>query len=141
MKKRKVILYDDDDAVLNLLKEYFKQRGYEVLAYRRPVVCPSDEFSTECPEAKACAELLLTDYIMPEMNGVELLMAQSRRNCKIPVVNKAIISGFMDDIVLKKLHNLGYACFEKPFNLQELGEWLDAREKAVEQPHKPGING
>jgi FixJ family two-component response regulator len=132
MTKRKVILYDDDDAVLNLLKIFFIQRGYEVLAYRRPVVCPSGEYIMECPETEACADILLTDYIMPGMNGVELLMAQSRRNCKIPAVRKAIISGFVDDIVLKKLHNLGYACFEKPFNLQELGEWLDEREKATE---------
>ncbi|HTG00592.1 MAG TPA: response regulator [Nitrospirota bacterium] len=130
MKKRKVIIYDDDDAVLNLLKTYFIQRGYEVLAFRRPIVCPFGEFSAQCPQDDACADIMLTDYIMPEMNGVELLMAQSRRKCRMPVANKAIISGFLDEIVLKKLHALGYTCFEKPFDLQELGAWLDEREKA-----------
>lgn len=129
MKKRKAIIIDDDEAVLNLLKTFFQQRGYTVQAFNRPVVCPVDEFTTECPKGEPCTDILLTDYIMPGMNGVELLMAQSRRNCKLPAKNKAIISGFMDDSVLKKLHALGYTCFEKPFNLRELEEWLKARER------------
>lgn len=130
MGKRKVIIYDDDEAVLNLLQTFFRGKGYDVLAFKRPVVCAVDEFCSQCPLEAPCANILLTDYIMPEMNGVELLMAQSRRKCRIPAADKAIISGFLDEIVLKKLTALGYKTFEKPFDLAQLEEWIEERRKA-----------
>jgi DNA-binding NtrC family response regulator len=132
MRKPRVVLYDDDAAVLSVLKDFFSLRGYEIISHQRPIACLVNEFADECPSAEACADIIITDYIMPGMNGVELLIAQSRRKCKVPIKNKAIISGFVDEIVLRKLHNLGYAYFEKPFNLDELSAWLDEREKEMD---------
>jgi len=128
VRKKRVILYDDDMLVLNLMKDYFTQRGYEVIKFHKPVICQADEYGRNCTKTLPCADIVLTDYMMPTMNGIELLIAQSRIGCKIPYQNKALISGYIDEIVLKKLRSLGLMYFEKPICFDDLGAWLDKRE-------------
>ncbi len=114
------------------MKDYFTFRGSEVLTYQEPVVCPVDNDAPDCTQFNPCADIILTDFIMPKMNGIELLMAQSGRNCKLSPKNKALISGYIDDKRLDKVHELGCAYFIKPFNLDEVAAWLDERERQMD---------
>ncbi len=132
MRRRRAVIYDDDATILSFMKDYFTLRGYEVLTYQEPVVCPVDNDTEGCTQFNACADIILTDFMMPKMNGIELLVAQSGRSCKVSMKNKAIISGYIDDKRLEKVHELGCAHFNKPFNLDEIGKWLDEREQRMD---------
>jgi len=48
MRKRRAIIFDDEPVVLLVLKDFFETRGYEVLAFREPVICPVYGNTTGC---------------------------------------------------------------------------------------------
>lgn len=131
-RKRRAFIYDDDDCILNVLRYFFTQREYEVVTHQKAVVCPLDAETLVCSNPHACADVVITDFMMPGMNGVDLLLSQSRNGCKIPAKNKALMSGFADNEETKKIRDLGCSFFKKPFNLQELSRWLDEREQEMD---------
>lgn len=126
MRKPRVIIYDDDVTVLDMLKTFLIRRGYEVLAFNEPISCPIYEKLASCCEvAYACADITISDFNMPRMNGIQLLELQSQRKCKIDIRNKAIISGHFSDETLREIENMGCSFINKPFRLSEIAHWLD----------------
>jgi DNA-binding NtrC family response regulator len=125
MRKPRVIIYDDDVSLLKLLEACFARWGYEVFAYRSPVVCPANGNSAhECNCQAPCADLMISDFLMPQMTGTELFWLQAERGCK--VAKKAIMSGYSEEKLLRLCEDAGYRYLEKPFNFEKLTNWLGA---------------
>jgi CheY-like chemotaxis protein len=108
-----VLLVEDDDMVRRLAQRVLTHLGYEVLqAYD---IEDAIRISEEHPNP---IHLLLTDVIMPEMNGVELY-AQLRT---IRAEMKALfMSGYAEDVVVR--HGVlpqGTEFIQKPFNMEDL---------------------
>jgi CheY-like chemotaxis protein len=123
-----------------VLQQYFSQRGYEVLTYQEPVICPIAEDNVECSDLDACADIIVTDFMMPKMNGIELLKAQTNRGCRLTIKNKALISGYdVEEMGVHDLHELGCAFFRKPFNFDELSAWLSERELQMDLSRPLGV--
>ncbi len=134
MRKPRVIIFDDEVFILNMLKDFFLMRGYEVLSYSDPTsICPINGKSGDlCSSRDRCSDVMITDFSMPRVNGVELLEAQSRKGCKLDIRNKAVISGYIDDQNRMRVRQLGCTFFQKPFNLPILMEWLAACEQRID---------
>ncbi len=129
MRSRRAVIYDDDTVILDVLKQYLSLRGYEVMSFKEPVVCPINEEVAQCTSLNSCADIMITDLMMPAMNGIDLLKAQAKRGCKLNMKNKALISGFdTDDFDSEDVYKLGCAFFKKPFDFSELSIWLSERE-------------
>ena len=127
MNKPKVIIYDDEVIILHVLEHFFSRRGYEVFSYSNPVVCPLSENLTGRCE-KACADVMISDFQMPKLSGIELFQQLAERGCKIDRQRKAIISGNSDEALLKMCADLGCHYFLKPFAFSELSRWLSGWE-------------
>lgn len=105
---KKVLVVDDDIAILGLLKKYLKDVGYAV----------------ECAESGEDAlalisgepyDLVITDYVMSGMNGIELTMKIKDLNLSLPVI---AISG---KDIKREFFNAGADAFiSKPFVLDDL---------------------
>ena len=86
-----ILVVDDEPAIVVLVEDTLQSLGYEVL------VAPSGEAALEV--AKSCGKkinMLLTDVIMPGMNGRELaekLMAND------PEIKVLFMSGYTDNII------------------------------------------
>jgi DNA-binding NtrC family response regulator len=133
MRKPRVIVFDDDKAVLGMLNKYFSKRNYEMLAFNEPIVCPVYETHSESSfDKKRCADILISDFHMPRMNGIDLLQKQIERRCQLNIKNKALISGAMDTEMKKTINELGFSFFEKPFRLSELSGWLSECERRMD---------
>jgi CheY-like chemotaxis protein len=134
MRKPRVIIFDDEVFILNMLKEFFLMRGYEVLSYSEPTsVCPiSGNCGALCSSHDRCSDVMITDFNMPGVNGVELLEYQSRLGCKLDIRNKAVISGYIDEQNRRRVRQLGCTFFQKPFNLHTLMEWLAGCEQRID---------
>ncbi len=132
MRKRRVLVFDDEPIVLNMLNVMFTEMGYEVLSYRTPKVCPIYEDNTKCCVYNdPCADIVITDYDMPGMNGLQLIEEQCQRSCKIDIKNKAIISGFPGVGRIDRMKKLGCTFMPKPFEISEFLKWIDECEKII----------
>ncbi|MEO7360931.1 MAG: ATP-binding protein [Gemmatimonadaceae bacterium] len=103
-----ILLAEDEDSVRAVAKEALERRGYRVLAAADG---PSAlRIARECPDV---IDLLLTDVVMPGMNGRELaeLLLVERPHTRV-----LFASGYTDDAVL--LHGVRtdeVAFIQKPF--------------------------
>ena len=110
----RILLIDDDDSLRNTLSVILEQLGHVVIAARN---------GAEGLKlfARARADLVLTDIVMPEKEGLEVLMALRTEQ---PPVKIIAMSGSgrlwaTDNLHLAKL--LGAASvLEKPFSREAL---------------------
>lgn len=106
----RILLAEDDDAMRQYLSRALEKSGYEVVAVDRgtaalPLI-ESDRF-----------DLLLTDIVMPEMDGIEL--AQHAANVA-PEMRVMFITGFAA-VTLKAGKAVPQAkVLSKPFHLRDL---------------------
>jgi two-component system cell cycle sensor histidine kinase/response regulator CckA len=103
-----VMLVEDDEAVRNLVRTMLETKGYNVLA-----AAGADEAERLCAARAGGVDLLLTDVVMPEVNGrvlAERLAALS------PSMRILFMSGYSDEAVYRHGEISPNASFiEKPF--------------------------
>jgi DNA-binding NtrC family response regulator len=133
MRKRRAVIFDDEDAVLTMLRDVFLFRGYEAMVFRSPsVICPIQGRGIAACGPFPCADVMISDFLMPEMTGLELFRQQSLRGCRMDTRNKAIISGYLDAVKREKVRELGFTFFEKPLTLVTLEQWLSECEQRTD---------
>ncbi len=104
---------EDDDAVRTVASRALSRFGYHVLPVRR-----GEEAVELAREHSDRIDLLLTDIMMPEMNGIEVASAVSELRKGIRVF---YMSGYADqDLVRKGLLEPGTHFIQKPFTPQDL---------------------
>ena len=85
----RVAYVDDDEVVLLMVERLLERAGYDVTAFARP------EGLLEALEHDAdCFDLLVTDYSMPGMSGIDLARAVRRLRPGLPVI---VSSGFVPE--------------------------------------------
>jgi PAS domain S-box-containing protein len=120
-----ILLVEDEPSVLRMTSALLKKQGYEVLAAGSP-----GEAIRLAREHAGEIHLLITDVIMPEMNGREL--AQSLLS-HYPQLKHMFISGYTDDIIAHHgILDEGVHFVQKPFSVKDLTakvrEVLDTRQ-------------
>ncbi len=139
MRKPRVNIFDDEVSILKILKELLSMRDYEVVTFDRPVVCPLYGAQTDkCLNPKPCADIIMTDYQMPKMTGIEMLLLQTKRGCRVDVRNKALTSGDPNG-KMKMIEGVAGAFFIKPLKIGELFAWLDTCEKRIDLSKPVGL--
>jgi PAS domain S-box-containing protein len=118
-----VLLVEDEEMMLALGKASLERLGYTVLAARTP-----EEAIRLAREQAGKIDLLLTDVVMPEMNGRELA---ARLTSEQPGLKCLYMSGYTADVIaLRGLLTEGLQFLQKPFTLSDLAKKL---RKALEQ--------
>jgi two-component system cell cycle sensor histidine kinase/response regulator CckA len=107
-----ILLVEDERSVRRLVSQMLQLTGYTVLE------------ASNGPEALGLmdhvgqpVDLLLTDVVMPWMNGGALAERLSRRHPKMRVL---FTSGYMDDVVVQEVVAMGAQFLPKPFTLDAL---------------------
>jgi two-component system cell cycle sensor histidine kinase/response regulator CckA len=103
-----VILVEDDESVRNLVRTMLETKGYRVLAAEG-----ADEAERLCSERAGAVDLLLTDVVMPDVNGRVLAERLAARS---PTMRILFMSGYSDEAVYRHGEISPNASFiEKPF--------------------------
>lgn len=114
-----LLVVDDDDLFRAFLTEWLEGRGYKVTA------CGGAQEALECMLRQRYAAVL-TDILMPDMDGIELLMTLRARQPGIPVI--ALTGGGQHRAIglyLSSAAHLGAsAVMGKPVDLKELEQVL-----------------
>ncbi|MEP6571832.1 MAG: response regulator [Gemmatimonadota bacterium] len=114
-----ILLVDDDEAVLRVVQRVLRVRGYEVVS------APSGYEALRLFEVQSGEfDVLLTDMIMPGVQGRELADEILRRK---PGIKVLYMSGYTEDDALRRGDlGTGQAFIQKPFTLDELDQRLQA---------------
>jgi len=120
-KPLKVVLIDDEPAILAVLGKALRLKGYEVQTYGSATEClDAYEGNSNCQKH---SDVILTDIDMPHMNGIEFLNLLHKRNCSCKHI--ALMTGRgMDDTLLHKIEKKGVKLFLKPFSIPEFMGWV-----------------
>jgi signal transduction histidine kinase len=108
-----ILIVEDEGAVLGLARQILEEQGYHVLTARNGL-----QALQVSREYGGIIHLLLTDIIMPEINGRQL--AEQLRSAR-PDVRVLYMSGYSDDVLAH--HNIpgqGVALLAKPFSMDTL---------------------
>ena len=128
----RILLLEDNSSILRLLTELFQDRGYEVLGFSNPAICPLQMTpECRCGDNQRCTDIIVSDLQMPAMTGLTFIENQRKKNCKCQHV--ALISAHWTEEDLALAQHLKCKTFTKPFFFQELDEWLDQVESSIEQ--------
>ena len=112
MSSARVLVVDDEPQVLALVAKALARRGYEVQAVRSPLE------ALDLARATPCFDLVVSDVIMPEMRGPELL----KRIAEIcPAAAAVVMSAHIEEETLP-----AHAIFlSKPFAISDLYSVID----------------
>jgi two-component system response regulator AtoC len=117
----RVLLVDDEASVRVALKELVQSRGWEPLVARS---------GAEALELVDRADAVVTDFSMPEMDGMELLRAIHDRDQSLPVI--LLTAHGSERLAVRAIRAGAYEYVPKPFDVDEmalaLGRALEARE-------------
>ena len=133
MKKNftyRAFVVDDDNYIRNFLQDVLQGRGYEVIAFSNPSMCPNYKMtSCPCHPLQSCTDIIISNMHMPISTGVEYIENLQKKGCRCD--NIALISGNWKDEDLAKANAMGCKILYKPFQLAEFLEWLDEVEKKI----------
>lgn len=112
MEPRRVLVVDDDPLILRAIQRVLESQGFEVSANVSPEMALAE--LRENPVG-----LIVSDYMMPGMNGVEFLM-EARRIC--PDAPRLLLTAINDFRVAAEAVNNGeiYRLLAKPWNHADL---------------------
>ena len=123
----KAVVLDDDFSVLTMLSTILRRRNYTVETYLDPVNSPL--FSCKMHDSQ-CPDLIISDFCMPRMNGMEVLEFQMKKGCRCR--HLALISGKPpSETALIRLAKYGTRFFPKPLPLDDFFTWLGHVEHEV----------
>ena len=113
-----ILVIDDDEMIRTVFKRFLKGQGYDV-------ECAEDgREGLRMIEAKS-PDLVITDIMMPDTDGLEVVLSMRERNPKTPVI---AISGGMTTMpmdflpMVKKFGTV--KVYYKPVELEELLEGI-----------------
>jgi two-component system, cell cycle sensor histidine kinase and response regulator CckA len=110
-----ILLVEDDDMVRAMTTELLKKIGYTVVA----ATSPEDALAI-CENESTKIDLLLSDVVMPKMNGAEL---SGKIHTMRPDTKVLFMSGYAENIIIR--HGVlmdGIRFIQKPFSLQTLAD-------------------
>ncbi|MFO7885617.1 MAG: cache domain-containing protein [Desulfobacteraceae bacterium] len=112
-----ILLVEDQVSILNMAKIMLERQGYKVL----PAATPAEAMDLAETHPRDI-HLMLTDVIMPEMNGRDLAR---KITALYPDIKLLFMSGYTADVIAHqgKLDN-GVAFIQKPFSMADLTEKL-----------------
>ncbi len=111
----KILIVDDSQFQRNRIKRALKQEGYVLLEGK-------DGHEALEMSATHAPDCMLLDLLMPNMDGIEALMALRERSIEVPVI---VLTADIQDSTRERCLELGVAAIiSKPYNRDELRDTI-----------------
>lgn len=115
--KENILVVDDEDIICDSMSVALKMAGYKVETAKNGQEA-FDKIMNANNKKKAAIDLIVTDILMPNVNGLELIENIHDNKISIPVI---VISGDSDKNTVVKLLRKGCADYlDKPFEPEDL---------------------
>jgi two-component system cell cycle sensor histidine kinase/response regulator CckA len=108
-----ILLVEDEEGLRSLNARGLRSRGYSVIEASNGI-----EALEALEEKQGAVDLVVSDVVMPEMDGPTLLKSMRERNPDLKII---FVSGYAEDAFEKSLpENQQFAFLPKPFTLSQL---------------------
>ena len=108
----RILFVDDENSVRTFALKALRKKGYDVVG------CNSAENALEVLQTDKNFQLLITDMVMPGLNGIELSHEVLEQ---IPNIKIILASGYSEDILKGEFTDIDNLSFiPKPFSLSDL---------------------
>jgi two-component system, cell cycle sensor histidine kinase and response regulator CckA len=108
-----ILLVEDEEGLRSLNARGLRSRGYSVIEASNGV-----EAMEALEQKEGAVDLVVSDVVMPEMDGPTLLKTMRGRNPNLKII---FVSGYAEDAFGKSLpENQQFAFLPKPFTLSQL---------------------
>jgi len=110
-----ILVVDDEEMILTSIKAFFAiEAEYEFLTYTSPVTALQD-----LDKKIKTIDLVISDYLMPEMDGITFLGNVKER---FPLAPRILLTGYADkESAVRAINHVGlYQYIEKPWDNDEL---------------------
>lgn len=124
----KILVIDDQEDFLETLSFWLRTKGYEVKSFVRAV---------EGVEAlkKGGFDLVILDFQMPGMDGIEAITKIREFDKKIPVL---ILTAYADSAIIREIKRFNVAgFFSKMEKLDELQQTIDVLLRGLRRTKSP----
>ena len=113
--KERILIVDDEDMLVELNEQRLGRLGYEVVA----TTSSMEALAIFCKEPDTF-DLVITDYTMPNLTGMDLAMELLKARATIPII---LCTGKSDAVSSEKAKEIGIRGFlMKPLSNRELAE-------------------
>jgi len=129
-----VLYVDDDQPILLMVEAMLKRLGYRVTTVEHP-----REALERVRDDPLSFDLVVTDFNMPELNGLELAIELAALRPGLPV---AISSGFVSDELRSAALDRGVrALLQKEYTLEQLPQLVHHLLRGAQAPEAAVVSG
>ena len=108
-----ILIVDDEIHIVSMLNQILSKIGYKVLSASN-----SSHAIARCKEYQGTIDVVLSDIIMPDMNGVELIAILRETQPKLKAI---FMSGYTNSMAAESVGmDINTAFLQKPFTFEEL---------------------
>jgi len=108
----KILLVEDDESVRAMICEVLESQGYSVVAVNN-----GREALEELEQTSDDVSLIMTDIVMPEMNGLEMWECLEQEGYTMPVI---VMSGYPQGEDSREMLKGAASYLQKPFGPREI---------------------
>ena len=120
-----ILLAEDEEDLLRLIQKYFEKNGLYVGAYTSPLLA-LEEFMKNTDDNGY--DLVISDFRMPGMNGIELATLIRKMNKDIPIILMTAYDTIDVDPLILEFLNIEYM-ITKPIKLRTFIEKIKLNKK------------
>ena len=120
-----ILLVEYEEDLLRLIQKYFQKNGLYVRAYTSPLLA-LEEFMKNTHDNGY--DLVISDFRMPGMNGIELATLIRKMNKDIPIILMTAYDVIDVDPLILKFLNIEYI-ITKPIKLRAFIEKIKLNKK------------
>jgi DNA-binding NtrC family response regulator len=115
-EKKKILIVDDEVGILEELKDYLEEEGFEVetLPEGAKAILILERFKPH---------VLVLDMKLPDISGLEIL---KKVRAFFPETRVIVSTGYVDQKLVDEADRIGYDIFiQKPFDLESMKKEID----------------